>query len=86
LVEQAAVGLQHAVVHRLQRRAGGDPELGVELLPQAVEDVQGLGLAAGPVQRVHQQLSERLAVGMLGKQRPQLGGCRRVLAERDVGR
>jgi hypothetical protein len=81
---EALVLVEHRALNLGQSRARLDAELVEQLAPRALEALEGVHLAARPVQRDHQLLVEALAQGMLVHERLELGHERRMAAQREV--
>ena len=77
--------LQDRLLEPLEIAARLDAELLDERLARRAKRLERVGLAAGAVEREHQMGPQRLAVGILGNERLQLGHELRVAAEPEVG-
>ena len=76
---------QHRLLQASQGGSGLQPEVGGQAAVHAAVGLQRVRLAAGRVQRVHEQLGQPLAVRMLVQQALQLPDRRRVTSEGKVG-
>jgi hypothetical protein len=84
--DEAVIRLEDAPVHVLKGGPRIDAELLAEHVPHVTERGEGVGLAAGPVQREHQQLGQPLPHRMVGDQALQFARRRLMPAQLDVQR